>query len=319
VLNSQDSLYKISEGREVTLALSVIGGPDQVTITANSLSFPLQYNQATNLWQGKLRFEEVGSYQVSGTATDGAGNRTERQLFQIDVLPSGKVTDTQGNDISSTVQILYKDKETGRFIPWQGETYQQRTVQTYSRNSPISWILPPGTYALQIHPKEESYLRAQTTSFTIEKTTLITPQLKLQNNINIPLLKQLIYTVQRQLIPWNPYLQHSQTTQTLDHSNIQSLPNKTVLDQYTGQQFSFVYANTWHPDIAAFLASLQQNTVVVFPHETQIVIDLFKARGDYKQPMLADPDGILLNTIPYSSKSILYDVSQDNTVSSLSK
>lgn len=310
-------VYLVPQQKEIQIILSLIGGPDQVQITGSSSPVQLLYNPVTNLWQGTLLFSEPGITTVAGIAKDGAGNITNTTLFTVQTIAHGTITNGYGTYINSTIKILQKDQETGRFLPWEADVYSQKNLQTYTQSSTLSWFLPPGSYLILIDPKDWNYLPAQTPIFQITYPQLVAPQLVLQKNTGIPILRNLLPLVTRSILAWTPTVELAKQPEVapLSPTVPKELPQKSILDPYLGAPVRLYYANTWHPDSADYLARLPNDpqTLIVFPHETQPSIDLFRERGGYVSTMIADPDGELLQSLPYHMPRTKYEISTERT------
>lgn len=301
------------------ISLSLVGGPIAADLhiknkqTSSEKIIPLQKLSTSKLWTADLSFPTSGEYVLSLSARDGAKNILAKEVANVHVVEEGQLTGGSEKDIFS-VSVLIKDQETGQFKPWDAQSYGQiNPIILFTKRS-FSFFLPAGTYYLEV--TSPWYQKEKTTQFTLTAPTPIHPILPVTRRPSISLLgfRFSLPSFESKTLPITFEAQPSPgfTTQDIPIS-LKNLPKATdpalKLPAIPGTKFLLTILNTWAPQTPAALSALENikkdrpdlPIVILVPHESAAAIELFVRRGGYTLPFVPDPDGQLIQTIPYYS------------------
>ena len=160
-------------GVDHKITLSAVGGPTSVELLATSQDrakilqvYSLTESTENGLWSGTISIGRPGLYTLVARATDGAGNITTRELSTIRVLPGGRIVNDKGRQVPAEITVYTMDKETNRWIVWDGEAYRQKNPKRVAAQDGYGFYLPSGTYYMQVTAK--GYQSQVTQRFSID-------------------------------------------------------------------------------------------------------------------------------------------------------
>jgi len=293
------------------ISLSATGGPTSIDLYADNQVFSLVRSRENGLWSGIINFQEAGFYRLLARAVDGAGNRTERELSSIAVVEPGRALDSSVNPIGGvSITLFFQEPESKLWAVWDGRPFSQENPQKTDRDGRYQFFLPPGSYYLTAEASGFAPLVSQI--FSKEKPTPISSVLTFR-----PLRKI-------RLGPWEfslPSLGAETVRLPLSIPPFPEIPGGSNLvdkeaplfDLPTGEGSSFspterrgkksliVFANAWSPPALEQILVLDKMVkernlavVVVMVQETPARASVFKKRGGYEVPMVADQYGSLV-------------------------
>lgn len=316
-----------------TFVASAVGGAIQIDLVADPFSFPLSFNSETGLWSGVLRFTTPGTYRLVAKAIDGAGNKTERLLQSMEILPSGSV---YGGDSSKGIEnglisVYTLNPNTQEYVLWESEAFGQQNPQKTQANGDYSLLLPPGSYYLEI--VSQGFFVGRTPIFRLNSSTPLHTDFRLEERKMLSLFGTSFYwpTNYKTILPVTIYTPTGEGILDKDQLIGKELPFFT-LPADSGQLYSsdllgkptiVSFLTSWSPlasEQLTVLNSLPQQkirVVGVFLQETQSQVALFAKRGAYILDVWVDEDGDLiekfnLHTVPthlfLDSRGVVSDV-----------
>lgn len=315
-------LQTSSEGMLVSLAgltskltFSAVGGPTSIMLNLKSLGgsqeIPLTQNIQTRLWSGNIVFPQPGIYTLEAASVDGAQNHTERDLQTIVVLPNGVISDPIGPVIGAQLSVFYFDAQYQQFRLWSAGQYGQENPQRSDELGRYQLLLPPGTYYIQI--TAAGVVPLKTNIFTLEQSTPITQDFLLR--------KKKGFQIGNLLVPFPDFGQNDvmmnmesiSTRKDSEHELVgKEFPNFNFdgidKNSLTGQPIVISVMSTWLPQLAQQLEALETakeqedvESLVIMSQNSSASVNVFAKRGGYGIPMIADPDGILIEPLHVTS------------------
>lgn len=320
----QDTLTTI-QNIPYAIKLSLVGGPTLADLiltsqdnTTSPVHVPLHPLENTTLWGAEFALPEKGTYQMSLHAQDGAGNTLDKNLFRVLAQEQGTVKGVQDELVLSTIRLFERDATNGSFVLWDGKSYGQYNPlrQTPNGENTFGFYVPAGNYYLEITPQDKGYKQAITTIITKEKSGVITPSIILEKaatfsflgfHFTIPSFTSSVITLTNRESPTLPSSEDQ--FQSLIFPSMHLVTGNTIFNNSDIEEHTtlLVLMNSWHPFSGAVLEELgkfkkrypQTPLFIILPQETPSQVLLYKLRGGYQFPMLADPDGDILTTLPY--------------------
>jgi AhpC/TSA family len=312
-------LYLLS-GVPYKLTLSAVGGPTEIKLTGAGDGVELQKNFDNGLWNTLVRFDTSGVYTLSTSSIDGANNKKDRTLPSVSVLPGSTVTDNGAPVTNGNVWIYFLDKETKRFIAWDGASYGQQNPVPLDTKGAYGVYLPAGTYFFRV--KAPGYQDAVSQIFTLDKAFPVSEP--------VALTRKRVIKIGPWLIPL-PDFRETQVGVKLQAP--EETPSESLVSRLRGKELPYfslpmgeqtiaatalrgkptivTLLNTWLPTASSQLAILNDlvkkqeiNVAVVVPQETSGRVTIFRKRGDYAVPIIADPDGTLIEALNISSMPV---------------
>ena len=307
------------------ITLSVIGGPTTVAVSSlsesgESATIPLTKNSDTGLWSGQFMFMGSGNYTLTASAVDGAANQTTVPFAHMKVYEGGTVTASKdsllgdaGKPITNgEITVYYYNEMTHEFSLWDGVSFGIVNPQPLTREGKYQVYLPAGTYYVRIHAS--GYRSLVSPIFTVTQAG--------------PFLSNFTLVHARMLVigPWYFTLpDFRQTTQDVSLF-LPPVSSGVVSSSLVNHEFPFkTYANgdatlstldlrgkltfvtilnTWLPQATAELDALEGlshaapvNVLVIVPHESVSSVAIFKKRTGLTIPIVADPDGDIIETM----------------------
>jgi hypothetical protein len=306
-----DGNLSLLSGMNTKVTVSAVGGPNEVILSAGTMDIPLSKNQETGLWSATMQFTNEGNYILLAKASDGAGNKTERPLFTIHILKNGRVLSNYDTSIDAHVKVYSLDEKLLTFSLWNGSVYNQENPQSTNIDGSYSFILPPGTYYIEVMAPGMQTQKSQI--FTLAHVTPIQSDFLLSSKRALHIGPFII-----------PFFDFRQSTTTID---LNVVPDSTEqIDERIHMEFPFfdfgtidsndlkgkpslvTVLSTWFPqstDQLAILEKLQNNqsfhTLVIMTEDPSSRTSIFAKRGNYAVPIIADPDGEIIDPLHISS------------------
>ncbi|OGG31356.1 hypothetical protein A3A63_02210, partial [Candidatus Gottesmanbacteria bacterium RIFCSPLOWO2_01_FULL_46_9] len=317
LIPAANGTYIVPVGLDYKITLSAVGGPLSIDISVKGKGeseqvTSLKKNPDNGLWSAFLRFENPGDYTLFVDSVDGADNTIHKELVHVTVLPSGIVTDGVAPVGNGTIAVYYLDDATKRFVLWDGSGYGQLNPQPFTPEGGYRLYLPTGTYYVRI--AAGGYKTLVSSIFTINQPAPIVS--------NFTLTRARALRLWRWLIPLPDFTQ----TTTAIHLSSSQATSSTAIPAIVNQEFPYFslvsdtasltsnslrgkptlisILNTWLPQASAQLAVLSElatkteiNVVAIMPQETVSSITIFKKRAGYGFPVVADPDGAIIEAM----------------------
>ncbi|OGG11921.1 hypothetical protein A2Z00_04330 [Candidatus Gottesmanbacteria bacterium RBG_13_45_10] len=309
-------------GLDQKITLSAVGGPTEIQLRVKGKGerdtvISLKKNPDNGLWSGILRFDEPGVYPLETTAVDGAGNRKTRVLNSVLVLPEGSVSADGVPVTNGHISVYYLDNMTKQFVLWDGSAYSQENPQPLSAKGKYKLYLPVGTYYLRI--SAPGFKTQVTGIFTLDHGFPVTPDFLLKHAralrlgpflIPLPDFSESSVAISLQ---WPEYVKDIPLDTSVVGSELPyfSFPFDTASVTSTGlhgKPTVITFFNTWSPEAATQLAILNDvatkkeiNVLGIVPQETSASVAIFRKRGAYAMPIVADPDGSLVDALHLQS------------------
>ncbi|HWS49115.1 MAG TPA: redoxin domain-containing protein [Candidatus Methanoperedens sp.] len=300
--NASGYIYSIA-GMEVKVVFGAVGGPTKIDLNYDSQKFPMTKNEESFLWRGILNINNPDSFDIMVSSIDGANNKTERNIGKMVILSPGKITDEKDEAIEGAkVKVYVFEKNINDFVLWESLPYLQTNPQETNEEGEYRLVLPAGRYFLEVESFGKRKLRSEI--FEVYFPTPIDQNFKLE--------KALLGNWWAKVVPINVVNNY------LGDGGIESdLIGKIVPDfdlsvgenlfkntSIFGRQTIIAFVSSWETQTADQLIALDEfkaendemNVIAVVSQESISKVDIIKKIGGYKVMMLADPDGILVNT-----------------------
>ncbi|HUD19978.1 MAG TPA: redoxin domain-containing protein [Patescibacteria group bacterium] len=324
---SADGTYTLINGLDYKITLSSVGGPVNIDLNYidnqhNPQKISLTKNPDNGLWIGTLHFDSEGTYDVSFYAIDGAQNISEHSLTRISVVTGGRVTVTHNSPMGDAgravgngeVSAYYLDDATKQFTLWDGSPFGQNNPVALASNGRYALYMPAGTYYLRV--TAPGFKQLVTSIFTIDR---LTPILS-----DFTLVHARVIVLGPFIIPLPDFSQTTANVQVGLTSSTNSVSASTIIGQEfpyfslkndSGQISSLTlrgkptiisFIPTWLPQAASQFATLQGlaldreiNVLVVVPQESVSSVSILAKRAGYTFPIVADPDGDLIESLGF--------------------
>ncbi len=319
VVPDKNGITKLVAGTESWLAVSMKGGVTEAKIETDEKSFDLQNLSGTNVWIGKMKFDQEGVKQLKISAIDGAANRTERNINTILVEGYGQVVDNKTQTLLEKAQVsLYVfENSTKQWLLWEAASYGQSNPQITDNKGNYSFIVPPGRYYLEV--KAHGFHTTQSEIFDLSETTILNYKFPLESkpkiDLNLPFFGKVVITTPS----FSPHtlktssLIKTQTPTAIPDMTLPlnsnapdlSLPDlnnqQVQITELKGKKVLISFISTWstssleQASILSKIANLTteaQELLVVTLQESPASIETFMRRGNYKFKALVDKDGL---------------------------
>ncbi len=300
------------------LTLSAVGGPTDIRLVGNLGNLgTLRKNLDNGLWSTTIRFDTSGMYTLWTHAIDGAGNIKDHAFPSFTVVEPGRVFGGSVAVTNGTLVVYVLHDDTKRFILWDGEAYGQNNPLPLSHDGSYALYLPAGTYYLEV--RAPGYTRAISQIFWLDKGAPIVEPIYLTRKralrlgpflIPLPDFRQttirLTLTTPSMDAPASSV--RDVTGEELPYFRLPSDDTMIASTSLRGKPTIITFLNSWLPHTPEQLAVLQElaqkkeiHVVSIFPQETAAAVSIFRKRGDYAIPIIADPDGTLIEALGLTS------------------
>lgn len=311
-----NGVYIMTSGLDYKITLSAVGGPIIMDITyvdsdGTTKKTNVTKNPDTGLWTGTLHFNTPGTFPVMVYSKDGADNTIQKELLTVSVLSGGKVLDGTVPITKGKLTVYYLDDSTKQFNVWNAQAYGQVNPQPLSEDGGYRLYLPSGTYYLRI--TAPGYKTVVSSIFTTVHPYPIVSQFSLVRAralqigpwlIPIPDFRQVTTTIDVHSLAVESRVLHAIVNQEFPYFKFASGTDFVTVNTLRGKPTIITFVNTWLPQAAAQLAVLGElakkseiNVLVVIPQETVSSVSIYKKRAGYTFPIVADPDGDLIETL----------------------
>lgn len=324
ILPSQDGLRVTQVGLTQKITTSSVGGTTELSIKpvsllqggADSDKFTLTKSSDTGLWSGSLSFSRPGVYKLDVHAVDGAQNEITKNLSSMVVLSSGVVTDGEKSIAGAEIFLYSFDQISKRFVPWQGAPFAQVNPQETNEEGGYHLIVPPGTYYLQI--KAPGYHTQKSKIFKLEETSVINADFLLKSAISFKLgsltitlpsfsLETHQVVLKQPLIPEEAKVEGNLIGREFSYFVFESEEGEVDTNDFRGKPAVFTFLTRWSPQIGEQISAMEDlaeegkfSVVAIMSQETVSSTEIYKKRGGYQFPVLADSKGELTDTLSIS-------------------
>jgi hypothetical protein len=306
------------------LTFAAVGGPISIDAKLSNNSTQFYQNAHTRLWSGQLPLNEPGTFTIETISTDGAKNQTTKSLGYITVLPNGTISDTLGPISNAVITAFYFDSQTKSFRIWSAEQYGQENPQSTDELGRYRFLLPTGTYYLQI---ESAFSRpTRTNIFTLTQPTPIYQNFTLVERNRVPFgsfavplpdFGQHDVMIQIPIQQTSELESQSLVGQPFPEFSLDSISNST----FAGKPAVISVLTTWLPQSSAQIHILEEitqqqelQTVVIMSQESPASVNVFAKRGNYLTPVIADPDGVLVTPLQVRTLPTHYFIDRKGTI-----
>ncbi len=312
------------KGMDQKITLSAIGGPTSVDIISKNKMFSLVKSVDNGLWSGVLSFENSGEYKLTAKSVDGGGTRVEREIGSIEILDMGKVVAGNSNSkVDATVSVYYFDYITDRFVLWDGSAYSQANPQITDIDGNYMLYLPPGKYFIEV--KAPGYRNLKTSIFEIIESVPLTSELKLQKKLFFFDITETVVDIDTDMINVGEIKENNLLVgKQLTDVELFDGEKNIQLSSLRGKRMLISILNSWNPQSFAQMSILNSisksgeiEVGTIFPQQTASKIHILKQKGAYKFPMLADPDGLLVDTLSILYLPMNLYISRNGTIESV--
>ncbi len=311
----------VVSGMEYVFTTSIIGGPVSVKYSVENsrgevADMTAQKNIDTGLWRAAMRFDQAGTYTVFGVAIDGAANKTVTEVMQVSVLSGGVILDSNAKPIEhAEVTMFVLDNATAQFVQWDGKSYGQKNPFSTGKSGEYGFAVPSGKYYVRV--KAFGYKTVISDIFDVNNISPIAQNIQMERAFGIQIGRWLL-----------PLFDFSETRTVI---RVAGLLNDTGGVKNAGvigkemQYFRFPFdgkfissldlrgkptlitlLNTWSPITSPQISILDTlktlssvHTIVIVPQESTASVATFMKRGSYDVRIVADPDGILVDSVMY--------------------
>jgi hypothetical protein len=234
------------------------------------------------------------------------------------VVPNGRVLSGNLPITNGHISVYYLDNTMKKFVLWDGSAYGQINPAPLDSEGKYRLYLPSGTYYFDI--QAVGYKSLVSSIFSIPQAYPIVTDFHLEHARAFRIWKWLIPLPDFRVTTASvtvaaPTVGTSTTASALIGREIpyfkfaNGAKSLTSLD-LRGKPTVITFLNTWLPTATSQMAFLDEvvkkqelNAVVIVPQETVSSVLIFKNRGGYSVPVVADPDGdlvdpLMLNTMP---------------------
>ncbi len=299
ILPNEKGIITTLQGLDTKITLSAVGGPTSIDLITGNQTYSLVKNVDSGLWSGTISFQDSGTHDLTAKLTDGAGNTTNREVGKIDVQAGGSVSEKGGKKIAgANITLYYFEPSAQRFIIWDGQPFSESNPQKTSSDGNFHLFVPPGKYFIRID--SPGFKPLQTNIFTLNKNTFLTsPFILKKPSLAFPFLNLSNWedevTINLSSIESDLASENSVLNQEMPFFNFKELNANNI----KGKPTVLTFMTTWSPQAVEQLAFLEKltnpelNRAVIFEGETTSIVNIYKKRGGYQAPILADPDATL--------------------------
>lgn len=295
------------------LLLSVDGGVTKLFVTARQVGkgdseqvFSFSSAIESTLWSGALSFNRSGTYTITATAIDGAGNRDDKQLFMIRVRGTARVVDAKGDGLAARFIVYHQNIDTQQWRLWDAASYNQYNPFKTGKLGGYGLLLPPGTYYIKV--SAEGFHQQISERFTLKQPTTITDTIVLAKKKVFNVGDLSLGTGQPTFMskPYKPTI----TTNTEYRNPIQRMPRfkmQTVDDKpitnatLYGKTSVISFISLWSAQAGDQLRELSEmpddvHVLAVVVGDDAAKVASYANTAGYKFPIIADKQGTLASS-----------------------
>jgi len=333
---NSSGLLEALVGVDQKITVHSIGGPTIVDIlsqklgsNANNSNFELTKDPTSGLWSGVLSFTKAGSYELTITSVNGAGQKTSQYLQTIEALAPAKVISSTTKDQIkvATATLYYKDVDSGSWVVWDGPAYGEQNPQT-TKSGNLNLLIPPGTYYLKI--TAAGYRPLISRSFSLTQSLPLTTVFALHSSLtlnlglfhlSLPSFSVSSLTITSKLSPTkaisNPLVGRAFPSFSLASTTGST---ETELNLY-GKPTIIAVLGIWSPTTVeqlSVLTALQQNpninVVPIFVQDSLATVSEYLTTNGYNLTALADPSGTLVQPLQVGYLPTYYFLDQSGNI-----
>lgn len=319
-----DGTLVLVAGLSYKLTLSSIGGATVSEIRIKDhAAIPLTKNIENGLWSAPLQFDISTDYALTVYSKDGAGNETTRDLEILRVISGGNVRTSGTKDTpiqDATVAVYVRDEETSQFSLWDAPSYGQSNPAKSDKEGQYHLSLPPGSYYLKT--RATGYKTVLSEIFTLNNFFPVTTSFVLSPRFGIAIGPFVFafpdFPGKPVPVSFNALLSdapkggstplESLVSHELPYfdfpSNTDSVGSRVTSLSIRGKPMILSLVNSWMPQTAGQLSVLESlakkkelGVLVMIPQESESKVSLFGKRAGYSFPIVADPDGTLVEKL----------------------
>lgn len=308
-------------GTTATIAVNSVGGPISIDFLVGDKAFPFHRVGETNIWKGEVKFESAGKSDLKVISLDGANNRTERIINQLNILPSGTISSSSGETIDNALVTVFTHTDSDdSWEVWDAGVYGQENPVRASGGK-YGFFLPKGQYYLKV--EKDGYRSSTSEIFKAPESGVVNSDVTLVSRPTLNILGSSItlpsfldigestssfpvsFTGQNNVGAKNPLVGTK-----IDNLNIQTTDGKVLtINDLKGTKtiITFLLLNTWSPasqDQISILDRLGEKgftSLPIFLMESPATVKGFLRRGGYTINAGVDPTGELLKIFPVTS------------------
>lgn len=323
----------IPKGTTLTAIISLVGGPTAVSIDVlnagtDPQSFTLDKNKGTGLWSQDFTFKKDGYYTLIAHSIDGAGNKVERRLSNIVVLPNGKVLSKEIPLAKADVSLWYFEPTIGDFTLWDGKPYKMENPQKTNELGEYSLLAPAGKYYLQISSSGSKTLK--TNIFELSDWTPIVTDFSLieKSSLKIGPFKISLpdfSLIKSEINIKTGDIQNNPESASFINTAVPAFQLGSLSDiSLRGKPTIISFLNSYLPQTSPMLLALEKatqnlniNTAAIFTNESKSFIETLQKRGGYKVDMAADSDSSLTENFNLHNLPLNFFVSREGIITKI--
>jgi hypothetical protein len=337
---NEDGIILALAGLDQKITLSAVGGALTIDLFSSNKDkpptggqmFSLVKNPDNDLWSGTLSYSTSGVYQLKTKARDGAKNITERRLNTVMVLNNGRVIDGKKGIEGAIVSLFYFDNITNGFVLWDGKAYGEQNPQKTDKSGGYKLLAPAGKYYLQV--EASGFRTLKTSIFTLNKSLPINTDFVLERSMEIKIGPFVIPLPDFRVYEASVKINSPQISEGMNSNN--DLKNKEFPDFnlviegkpvtnifLRGKPTIISFLNTWSPFVTTQIGFLEEvdkkvvSVLVIMPAESVSSVEIFKKRGGYSIPIIADPDATLVEPLSIQSLPVHFFLNKKGIIQNI--
>lgn len=313
--------YNIPVGVTVNLYTMAVGGATSLAVISDGDEIPFWKYQESNTWATSYTCTAPGLHTLIAKSIDGAQNQTSREIATINCTKAGTVVIEDKPIAQAKVSVYVFDEKTKQFSLWNARYLSQENPQLTNDNGEYSLLLPKGKYYIAVEAGGRKSV--QTEIFTLDRNTSINMPFSLPSidtfSMNPFVLPYIDFP--KYIIPFIPNSNEIvATTSPLTEFPQVSLPGFSNSQLY-GKLSVVTVMSLWHPDTIPQMEILEDlsksgavQSIPIITQTTPGSASVLTKRGNYSIPVLADPDGELLDPLKITSYPTHYFVNRKGVV-----
>lgn len=268
------------------MAIDILGGPQKVVVEVqqeeSKSEFSLTYNQTLELWEGELKLESSGLYDLLVKAYEADQQLTQRYTNSVQAVTRGRVLDEFGKPITGAKMTAYvRNQLNGGWQVWNGAPWQRFNPHTQATEV-IDLLLMPGNYYLTF--EKPGYFTTTTREFEVREYGYFTQDVLMYSQTNLlnwpnslalktelePIKLRLSPGLQEMLDKPLPEIAIKDKTKTLSTKDIVASGKTTVLVTWTD----------WDTPSSAQMLQIEQIYKQEIPGVQVFVVGLLEGREE---------------------------------------
>jgi hypothetical protein len=327
---ASDGTLVLPAGADFRMSVSMVGGPVTAQIEARmgneaNRRFTLTRGNEAGLWLGVLSFAKPGRYTLTGQARDGAGNSGLRVLATVEVVTPVQVVGDSGVLKKAVATLYYMSPEDGAWKVWDGAAYGQKNPQPVGEKGSLSLLVPRGKYYLKV--AVPGGFDTLTRSFSLSSPTPLSGRVRLGDRavlalgpVKVPMPWTSLEPAPVAVMPAGPA---PVVGGRLPLVQLPTTSGRTVspADWY-GKPTVVATMATWVPTAVEQLGALSElkadpdiNVILLAQQQrAETVAAYLKIAGRPGLEAVADPDGVLSDTLTVPGVPVLYFIDRHGII-----